>query len=174
MVVDVPGGINGVVLMLDHQPLGLFFAALGSNQNETATEFFAGEPEFDFAVSHLLLGALAAFDAERAAVPNHHGTRPVISRRNIALEIGVAHGVVFGLDGHALIGGIQGRAFGNGPGFEHAINRQAKVVMQAAGSVLLHNEGAFELRKRFRGGRFRSAVEAPFAAVLPEAGHISL
>ena len=39
VLVNVPGGINGVVLMLDHQPLGLLFAALVRTRTKLPRSF---------------------------------------------------------------------------------------------------------------------------------------
>src|SRR5579863_1739969 len=49
--------------------------------------------------------------------------------------------MVFGLNCEALIGGIQRRTLWNGPGLQHAVQFEAKVVVQAGGVVALHDEG---------------------------------
>ena len=48
--------------------------------------------------------------------------------------------MIFHLHGEALVGGIERRAFGDGPRFQHAVHLEAEVVMQAGGAVLLHHE----------------------------------
>ena len=60
--------------------------------------------------------------------------------------------MIFHLHGQALVGGIERRALGHGPRFQHAVHLQAKVVVQARGAVLLHHEAPLlalaDLRRR--------------------------
>src|SRR3989442_14115110 len=72
--------------------------------------------------------------------------------------------MVFGLDGQALIGRIEGRAFGDGPRFQCPISFQPEVVVQAPRGMFLDHEKAARLRG-FSPRGLRGAVEAPFAAV---------
>ena len=171
VLVNVPGRCGRVILVLDHQPLGLLLAAPGTHKNEAAHELFAAEPELDFTSCPLLLGIEIALDVEPATVPNHHRTRTIIALRNDSFEIGVAHGVIFSLHRHAFIGGIQRGPFGNSPGLERTVDGQAKIVMQAARGVLLDDECAVELRSSLGGSRLGSAIESPFTAILVEARH---
>jgi hypothetical protein len=48
--------------------------------------------------------------------------------------------MVFNLDGQALVTRIERWTFGDGPGFEHAVDLKPQVVMQPTGSVLLHDK----------------------------------
>jgi len=72
--------------------------------------------------------------------------------------------MVFGLDGQAFIGRIEGRAFGDGPRFQRPISLQPEVVVQAPRGMFLDHEKRAGLRGFFPRG-LRGAVEAPFAAV---------
>ena len=72
--------------------------------------------------------------------------------------------MIFHLHGQAFVGGIERWSFGNGPGFEHAIHLQAKVVMQARGAMFLHYKAM--LRFLFNlPRRLGSFGEAAFAFV---------
>ena len=51
-----------------------------------------------------------------AVVPEHDGAAAVLALGDDALEAAVFHGVVFDLDGQALVGGDVAGAFGYSPG----------------------------------------------------------
>src|SRR5262249_30984722 len=92
---------------------------------------------------------------------------PVLALGDDALELAVVQRVVLGLHGQPLVRGIEARSLRHRPALEHALHREAEVVVQPRGGVLLHHEGAVAavgLRPRGR-GRDR---EVPLAAVLAE------
>ena len=76
-----------------------------------------------------------------ALVPDHDGAAAVLAFGDDAFEAAVLHGVVFDLDGEAAVAGVVAGAFGDGPGFEHAVPAEAEVVVQVRGGVLLDDEG---------------------------------
>ena len=80
--------------------------------------------------------------------------------------------MIFDLHGQALVGRIQRRPFGNGPGFEHSFHLQAEIVMKACGAVALHHEAVTFALLHF-GWRFRSFGESPLAFVFLE-GHTAI
>ena len=82
-----------------------------------------------------------------AAVPDHHRAGAVVAFGDGALEAAVVQRMVFGLHGQALVGGIERRPLGHGPGYQHAADFEAKVIVQAPRGVLLHDEGVL-LRAR--------------------------
>src|ERR1700724_4522604 len=77
--------------------------------------------------------------------------------------------MILDLHSEALVGGIERRAFGDGPRFQHAIHFQAKVIVQAGGVVLLHYEAVAGFALDFR-GRLGSLLEFSFPFVFFE-GH---
>ncbi len=76
-----------------------------------------------------------------ALVPDHDGAAAVLAFGDDALEAAVLHGVVFDLHGEAAVAGVVAGAFGDGPGFEHAVPAEAEVVVQVRGGVFLDDEG---------------------------------
>ena len=76
---------------------------------------------------------------ERADVPEHHRARAV-SRGDHALELAVIDGVILGLDGEALLRGIEARTPRNRPREQDAVVLEAEVEMHARGPVFLHAE----------------------------------
>src|SRR5579864_6286283 len=80
--------------------------------------------------------------------------------------------MIFHHHGQALIGGIERRAFRNGPRLEHAFHLEAKIVMKMRGPMFLDNETvAYALGEVGRGlGRL---VKASFALVFFQ-GHSQL
>ena len=76
-----------------------------------------------------------------ALVPDHDGAAAVLALGDDALEAAVLHGVVFDLDGEALVPHVIAGALGDGPAFEDAVPAEAEVVVQAGGGVLLDDEG---------------------------------
>ena len=65
--------------------------------------------------------------------------------------------MIFDLHGEALVGGIERRAFGDGPRFQNAFHLEAEVIMKAGSVVPLHDKAmAFAfIELRWRLGRFR-------------------
>ena len=76
-----------------------------------------------------------------ALVPEHDGAAAVLALGDDAFEAAVLHGVVFDLDGEALVGDDVAGALGDGPAFEHAVPAEAEVVVEVRGGVLLDDEG---------------------------------
>ncbi len=75
--------------------------------------------------------------------------------------------MIFDVGGEALLGGIQGWTFGDGPADEDAVHFQAEVVMEPRRPVLLDDEAVLPagLRRAFGLGRL---AEIAFALVLGE------
>src|ERR1019366_6016060 len=105
-----------------------------------------------------------------APPPHHHAPPAVIAGRNIAFEISVLQGVVFHVRREHLHRGIERWPLGYGPGFQDAIDLQAKVVVEAGGIVPLHTKRGFGRRRALTCGRrrFGRFLEAAFRGVLVE------
>src|ERR1019366_6424314 len=139
----VPAGGGKLVAPLDEQPLVAFFRALHPNDGEIAVQLFAVQAELQIATRQLGIGGDVAQQVERAPVPQHHAAPAVIAGRNIAFEIAVLQGVVFHVRREHLHRGIERWPLGYGPGFQDAIDLQAKVVVEAGGIVPLHTKRGF-------------------------------
>ena len=83
---------------------------------------------------------LAFIGRIEAAVPHDHLTGAVLLGRDDALERAIVEGMIFDWNSQALDFGVQRRTVRNRPGLEHAVELQAKVVVQASSGVLLHHE----------------------------------
>jgi len=78
--------------------------------------------------------------------------------------------MIFGLGGEAFLAAVERRSFRHGPGQQHAVAFEAKVVMQLARRVLLHDEQQRPAPPRgqlcFRLG---GGIESPLGGILAEA-----
>src|SRR5207249_8424053 len=66
---------------------------------------------------------------EDAAVPDDHFPGPVLAGRDDPLERRVVVGMVFDMDGEALVVRIEGRPLGTGPGQEDTVALESYVIM---------------------------------------------
>ena len=82
--------------------------------------------------------ALRILAIPMAAIPDHHGAAAVLALWDRAFEVAVIQRMVFDLDREPLVVGIEGRALGDGPGFEDAVEFEPQVVMQVRCRMLLN------------------------------------
>jgi hypothetical protein len=75
-----------------------------------------------------------------AAIPHDHRARAVVAVGNHTLEIDVLDRVVLGLDGEALLLGIERRSARHRPRAQHAAHLEPQVPVHAARGVLLTHE----------------------------------
>ncbi len=170
VLLNVPRRVHGRVLVLDQKPFVALLALLQLDEYKTSAQLLTVQLEFDLAPLQLLAGVSLSDDAIGPAVPDHHRPGPVVPLRNLSLEVAVVHGVVLGLDRQPLVRGIQRRPFGHRPGFQHALDRQPEVEMQAPRGVLLHHEEIVFLLGRFP-CRLRSPLEFAFPPIFLKLGH---
>ncbi len=136
---------GAIVVMFDQQPVGALAAeavALHAYQNPAAAEPLSGENEFEIAFLQRFFGRRIAFRSPKAAIPQHHRAAAILALGNRALEIAIVERVILHLDGETLVVGIERGTARHRPGFEHAVEFQAEIVMQAGGGVLLDHIAA--------------------------------
>src|SRR5262249_41280300 len=109
-------------------------------------KLFAIERKFDFAFGDLLKRVAVTFKVECTAVPDHHGAGAVVTLRDFAFEAAVREGMIFGLNGEALVCVIERRPFRDSPGFERSVDRKTEVVMKARCAMLLDHKSISVLR----------------------------
>ena len=128
-----------LVAMFDQEPVGplLAFPLAHPGQNPAAVEFLALESEIQLAFSYDRCGVIAF---PIAAIPNHDCAAAVLALRNGAFEVAVVQRMVFDLDREPLVMRIERRAFGDGPGFEDAIEFKPQVIMKVRCRMFLNDE----------------------------------
>ncbi len=167
--VDIEAGLNVLVAMLDQQPLGSLAAGTARfymRKHKAAVQLFAMEIELEVALFEHLVG-IAAHRFPCAQVPDHDSSCAVVAFGDGAFEIEVGNGMILHLHGETFVSGIERRALGNGPRFQHAIHFQSKVIVKASCPVLLNYKAMACSFGEFA-CRFRSAVELAFAFVFFE------
>ena len=164
----VPTGHGELVALFEDEPLVALAAALHLHQREFAVELLPVQAEFEVAARDLIRAGRLADQLEGAAVPQHHAARPVIALGNVALEAAVIHGVILHMGGEVFQAGVERGAFGDRPGFQHAIDFQAEIVMQARGVVPLHTEIIGRAGGHGSRGRLRGVRKTTFGGVLLE------
>ena len=148
------GGVGGraleVVVLLDEEPVGLGLVeppelAVHADERPLALHLGAVEDELERAVAQAGVDVgVGGLRLPGALVPEHDGAAAVLALGDDAFEAAVLHGVVFDLDGEALVRDDVAGALGDGPGLEDAVPAEAEVVVEVRGGVLLDAEG--ELR----------------------------
>ena len=102
---------------------------------------------------------------KRAPIPDHHRPAAVLAFWDGALEVVVAHGMVFDVRRQPAFGGIQRGPFRDRPADEHALHLEAEVVVQPRCPMLLHNETVSSAGLGCA-LRFRSLAEIAFSLVI--------
>src|SRR5436305_704355 len=92
-----------------------------------------------------------------------------MSLGNVSFEIEVRDRMIFDLHGQPLVGRIERRPLGNGPGFENAFHLESEVIVPASGFVLLDNEAIGLLLLNYR-RKLWGLFEPPLTLVFFE-GH---
>ncbi len=135
-------------------------------EHEAAVELLTVQRKFEVALLEHLVG-IAAHRFPCAHVPNHDCPCAVVAFGDSAFEIEVGNRMILHLHGQAFVCRIERGAFGNGPGFQHAIHFQAEIIVKTGCPMLLYYEAMAFFGRDFAGW-FRSAVELAFAFVFFE------
>src|SRR5262249_26031485 len=141
--------LRRLVLLLDEEPVVGAVAPPAPYAHEVPApgELLAMQPELEvpFLVGALGIEVLVlAVERERlpgAAVPEEDGAAAVLALRDDPLEVAVVDGVVLDVDGEALLAGVEARPLGHRPALQDPVELEAEVVVEAAGVVLLDDEG---------------------------------
>src|SRR4051812_29473699 len=99
------------------------------------------------------------------AVPEQHASGTIIPCWDGAFKVAILNRMILNMHGQALLFGIQSRAFGHGPGLQHAAHFQPQIVVQAGSAMSLNAKAVslfFELCRR----RLWRLGKAPFAGVI--------
>ncbi len=104
-----------------------------------------------------------------AGIPDEDGPGPVLTLGDDALELRVAQRMVLGGYGQAFLTGVGRRPFGHGPGLQHTVDLQAKVIVKPGSVVPLNDEDrTFSRAGAFPAGWFWRLSEVPSFQVLLE------
>ena len=146
-----------LIAMLDQKPIYPLFAfsLAHPGQNPAAVKFLTLQGEVQLAFPICALSILAI---PMAAIPDHYGATAVLAFWDRAFKVTVIQRMVFDLDREALVVGVEGRALGDGPGFEDPVKFEPQVVMQVRCRMLLNDEAealrSLDLRVPAGLGRF--------------------
>ena len=162
-MLDVKVGIGGLIPLLDEQPILL---RSGANQGITTAQPHAVQPEFHLAAAQRL-GRGRLLEVIGSPIPDHHRPAAVLTLGDGALEVVVAHGMVFDVRRQPALGGIQRGPFGDRPADEHTLHFEAEVVVQPGCPMLLHSEAVSSAGVGCT-LRFGSLAEIAFSLVLRE------
>ncbi len=168
--VDQPESGAGIgVLDLAQQPIVALFisATLQPDQQPFALHPLAIEAEVEVAFVQVF-SALACDGRPRAAIPQHYRAPAVFALGNRALELGVVHGVVFGLDRKAFVCGVEAGAARDRPAFQHSVDLDTKIPVQPGGVMLLDDEQVAVLARLATAGRLGGALEIALGVVARE------
>ncbi len=119
-----------LVVLLDEEPVVLLVTRAGLHADERpfAVELGAVEDELQRAVAEAGIDIrVAGLRFPAALVLDHDGASSILALGDDAFEAAVLHGVIFDLDGEALVFHVVGRALGAGPGFQDAVPAEAEV-----------------------------------------------
>jgi len=127
------------ILFLDHQPvLGVF--SLHPHQGKSALETISFQQNNELTLFQGLEGVMAFHKGIGPEIPNHHDAGAVLTLRDDPFKIDILEWVILHLDGQPFVCRIQGRPFGNSPGFEDSAHLQAEIPMELSGLVLVYDE----------------------------------
>jgi hypothetical protein len=151
------------VALLDEEPLLLALLDLYERPAAVQLEPFQIEQKLAFRETF----ARIADGGPPAAVPHDDTARSVVAGRNDALEVAVLQRMILDVHGEPLVGRVERRSLGHGPGHEHAVELEAEIVVQMARGMLVnHEELASGLGPAAR--RLGRSVELALRAVVGE------
>src|SRR5271156_3852068 len=137
----VLGGLFVLVIFLDQEPIRLsLFSRFSAHADKHpfALQFLAVKDELEIAFGQSLVRVAQRFPG--TFIPQHHRAAAILTLGNGAFEAAVFHRVIFDLDRQPFIAGHVAWPLGYRPTFEHAVQPEAKVVMQTGGGMLLNDE----------------------------------
>ena len=167
--------------MFDEQPVRTLAAvavACHAHEHPASLELLARHHELQIAIAEHATNGFIAFRHPEATVPQHDRAAAVFLLRDRSFEITIIERVILNLDGEALITRIERRPARHGPGFEHPVDFEAKVIVQTRRVVLLDDEArVFGRLDRARAARLCRLLEIAARTVLGEFlarhGHLS-
>src|SRR4029079_5650671 len=155
---------------LDEQPRLLPFARTLAHAHKMpmAAQLLAMQLEIEMAFLHPLVRIVLRRPA--AAVPDHHGAAAVLVLRDGAFELIVFERMVLDVDGETLVARNEARAPRHRPAQPHAVEFEAKIVVQPSRVVLLYDV-AEALLAAGLAARFGGLAEVAFFPIGPQRRH---
>src|SRR5579871_4721315 len=131
------------VVLFDEQPVGLGVGAAGAamhaDERPLALQLSAMKDELERAFAQAVIDiGVSRLRFPGALVPQHDGAPTVLPLGDDSFKAAIFHGMVFDLHGQPLIRDNIAGSLGNGPGFEHAIPAEAKIIVKVGRGMLLY------------------------------------
>jgi hypothetical protein len=142
--------LSPIVLFLDEQPIvphppaGLYGIIVHADERPAAVQPLPVENEFQVTFRDVAF-RIVAIGRPGAAVPKLYRAAAILALRNRAFKPAIFQRMIFDLDRQTFGRGIERGDFRHGPRFQHPIEFEAKIVMQACRRVPLNDEA-----ERFR------------------------
>jgi hypothetical protein len=171
MVLRIPA-VDGVfVPLMQQKPLFLARSVVpATHQHKTTAQLLAVDFGVQLSGRNSSSRVVGAVRFPGAAVPHDDVTSAVLPRRDHPLEIDILDGMVLDMDRDALHRGIESRALRDSPAHQHAIDFEAKVVVEPASPMPLHHEPPSAVAGSRRGhpGWLRGTGEVPLTPIRRE------
>src|SRR5690606_17299211 len=151
MILRIPPGHRMLVVLVQQQPLvapGLVGA--GSHEDEAATQLLAAHVQVQLALLQFASRVTRLVRRPGAGVPDDHVAAAVLAGGDDPLEVEVLQRMVLHVKRRPPYLRIQRRPLRNRPAHQHTVDLQPKVVMQAPGTMPLHDKPSGPVG---RGGR---------------------
>ena len=160
-----------VVVLVDQQPLLFAARRATADEREVPGQLLTDQIEAQVAGGDgcQRIGVRVVGQLPRSPVPDDDVAAAVLAARDDSLEVEVLERMVLDVHRQPLCIGVERRALRDGPAEQHAGGLEPEVVVQAAGSMALHDETVAIGDGRRGASRFGCRAEVALLVVLRQA-----
>ena len=162
------GSLRAVVL-LDEQPVIPLFSLPAMHPNEVPAPVQLLAVELECKVSLGQAFVRIGFGLPMAAIPDHHRSAAIFTRRYRAFEFIVGDRMILDLDSQPFFVWHEARSSRHRPTFHHAVKFEPQVVVKSRGRMFLYDErvAAFSDYLAFRLGGYAESCAWPDTSSVP-------